>query len=442
MTIQSNATSQNQTIKYSFAVTFIFCLIVIVLRDPQSAISPPVRLEDARDMLSFYWRNDDPSAIFRFYAGYVSVFPNFIGYISGNISGILSIYLLHWAPLVLASLSFSIICRKDVNIMEMTDQQKTITAIALSLVPMSNYALLTTATYFLWSMIIASTLLIVGWRPKPGPSAILLFLFVALTSMSHPLFILLTPFIAIRVIVSDNHFERYGFLCIILISFAYLFTLVDLSGSGKGADQGIIGLLVEAMRSFASRAVAEPLMSSQMRAEFVYRGLIDGTVAFGLLVMLGIGVFIARRRHLMSQRQIWQLAALALLAALFTSASTATGRTNIEESWGQRYFYPSAFFVMLILIWCAFQALSSAPRSVRSAALALVAGWLVSINYLDAHYYQSSAQDRMTTYRLVTEADQLSHQGAPYCVRNDRDLWIIRLAENWAPENDCTVINQ
>ena len=420
-----------------FWLTALACLAICVLRDLPGALSPPVRLEDAVYMLSFYWQDTDPANILRYYAGYVSIGPNLVGYVAGNAPGTVGIYILHWVPLVMAACAFATITLRDVDVFGLSLRDRALLAIVLAVLPLANFALLTNTTYMLWSMLIMSSLLAVFWTPRPGFGSVILFGLLALTSMSHPLFILLAPVLALRVIFAATGFERIGFALILVLAFGYLALLVDFSGTGEGMSEGLLPLIADALRMFTSRAVAEPILSSWIRFFVINRGGMIATIAFGCVVALIGLVLLWRARATLSRAHLWQLLALLVLAVLFTSASTATGRAILETSWAHRYVYPSVFFVMLALLWGLLKLLYSLPRGLRGLGFAMAAVWIAVLNWADVNFYRSDATDRRTTYDLVAEAARLSDLGTPYCLIKARDTWTIRLAEGVAEEGPC-----
>ena len=50
-------------------------------REPASYLLPPLSYEDGRDFFAFFYNHREPAAILRFYAGYVSLIPNLVGYL-------------------------------------------------------------------------------------------------------------------------------------------------------------------------------------------------------------------------------------------------------------------------------------------------------------------------------------------------------------------------
>lgn len=423
-----------------FLLTACACLVLFVLRDASGALSPPVRLEDATNMLSFYWKDSDPSKLLREYAGYLSLGPNLVGYIAGNLPGLLTIYVLHWVPLIMAACAFASIQLRDVEILGMSHCEKAIVVIALVLMPMGNYALITNTTYMLWSMLIMSTILVLFWTPRASFRAVVLLFFLALTSMSHPLFVLLLPILCIRIFFAKSRFERVGFAAVLIIAVVYLLLVVDFSGSQKGARDGLIALIIDSIRMFATRSVTEPLISSSVRLDLVQKGNLEATILFGLLVILAGGILIWLGRARLTRRQIWQIGALFLMAGLFAAAATATGRVKIDHFGGQRYIYPSAFLVLLILFWGLLNLFKAVPGKMRIAGYALLAVWIVAINDADKYYYRSKEHDRAATRQVVSQAETLSKSGTPYCVQYDRRKWAIRLSENWPDDKPCQTV--
>lgn len=426
----------------TFWMTAALCLVILVLRDIPGAFSPPIRVEDASEMLSFYWRNSDPTRLFRIQSGYISLGPNLIGYISGHLQATVSIYLLHWFPLILAACTFSTLQLRDVELLTMTVRERSLVALALAAMPISNWALITNTMYSLWSMLIFSTVIVLFWRPKPGLRSVFIFSLLAVFSWSHPLFILLVPALAIRIYFAARSGERIGFFILLLGALAYAAFGVEWVGGETHATRiyNLIPLAAESVQAFMSRAVTEPLISSKLRFDLIQKGYVDLTVILGALITsTGIAAAFHWRRAL-TRRDVQQVLVILIYAGVFATASAMSGRIDIEIAWGQRYLYPSTYLLMLLVFWAVIKGIKRLPHLSSLAATILILVWLGFLNLLDRQFYNSSHFFRASTWNLMLQAEAQSAQGQPYCVTNNRPGRKMRLAEDWPRELPCTIV--
>ena len=166
-------------------------------RDPANYLLPPLSYEDGRDFFAFYYNHRDPGAILRFYAGYVSLIPNLLGYAAMWLPIRWVPRALAWTPGLLATLACALpywTFRRWIP----SALWRFGTCLTLALLPVANRMFLSSTAYSIWSL-----LLILVWVSLARPPATVrgaLLRLVPMTALicSHPLSIALVPVYAFQ----------------------------------------------------------------------------------------------------------------------------------------------------------------------------------------------------------------------------------------------------
>ncbi|MCA8882266.1 MAG: hypothetical protein KDA50_00700 [Rhodobacteraceae bacterium] len=426
---------------HPFWITFLACLPILILRDPGSFLAPPVMLEDAVEMLSYYYRAPAPEEIFRFYNGYTSVGPNIIGYIAGQAPLWISSYILHWVPIAMAAATFSAIQIRGVDLFGLDRTAKFLIALLLCLLPMANWALVSNTTYMLWNALIFSTVLILLWTPGRGWGTTALMGMLLVFSWTHPLFIVLAPALAVRVFTAAEIRHRIWFAAILVSVLAYMVLGLDIAARPEEVENGgPVRIVLDSALLFFSRGIFEPVFSSRLRSLMADHGLFAATVAIGAALMAAALAVAARHRIWTDRAALRTTVLLLLFAGLYTAASVASGKALLLSGWGQRYTYPAGYLVMLLAGAGTLALLRERTARHRILAISGVALYLLALNIVDLGYYRTAPAESRAVQGFLRQVEDLAAQDAPYCGRLERGRWSITLSEDWSADRDCPVL--
>jgi len=166
-------------------------------REPASYSLPPLSYEDGRDFFAFFYNHREPEAILRFYAGYVSLIPNLVGYL------VLALPTL-WVPRALAAVPgvlVTLACALPYLTLRPLLPGRAWrlgTCLMLALLPVANRLFLSSLAYSIWPLLL---LLVWGSLARPpttlGGAGLRLPPMAALIC-SHPLSVALVPVYGLR----------------------------------------------------------------------------------------------------------------------------------------------------------------------------------------------------------------------------------------------------
>lgn len=172
-------------------------------REPASYLLPPLSYEDGRDFFAFFYNHREPGAILRFYAGYVSLIPNLLGYL------VLALPTL-WVPRALAAVPgvlVTLACALPYLTLRPLLPGRVWrlgTCLTLALLPVANRLFLSSLAYSIWPLLL---LLVWGSLARPpttvGAAGLRLLPMAALIC-SHPLSVALAPVYGLRAWLSGR----------------------------------------------------------------------------------------------------------------------------------------------------------------------------------------------------------------------------------------------
>lgn len=399
----------------------VFLIIIYVLRDIPGMMSPPLFNEDGPNMIDFYTDSHDPARIFRFYGGYVSVGPNLIGYLAGFLPLAVAVHTLYWAPLIIAALTFGALCHPSFTLPGLTGRERAFVALMLGLFPASNMALTTNTTFSLWHLAILLCFMSLMWRPGSWAGAGFGIVFGMIAATSHPVSLILVPFLAWRVWRAETALERWTFLPVLVVIPIYI--ALGVAPDGGSTDVAVLSTLGEAIRLFLERGIFETLFSTPVRIMFLYRGLepVLWICAGALLVLM-----------FWQAKGMVRVLVLALLIIGFgNSLFSALARDMpLGGTWGHRYGYLSGVLFLMAAMLSVLPALRrwpAGPGLIRRGVLAVLAAGMALSFVLKLPYYRNDPVMGAEVVQMIA-----AHRAAPDtpCLRVERAEWSFEIRQD------------
>ena len=191
---------------------------------------PLAMFEDGKYQIEYFHKNPQLSAVWRYYASYVSLFPNLIGYLISFLPLVWQPFSLSIAALLIAGVSFSILAADGLRIPTLGRKQKLVVLFFLCVAPAGNGALFTVATYSFWHLLFFQILVVLFWRFEVKLSSALVFGLCVLSTFSNPVSLMLVPLLALRAYSSGTGISLVVYVLLIVFSLIYLATGVSFGG--------------------------------------------------------------------------------------------------------------------------------------------------------------------------------------------------------------------
>lgn len=236
---------------------------ILLMRCFNAAFYPILHSEDGTEMVAYYLTNPHPSEIFRFYQGYISLIPNTIGFLVTSLAPLYLIpYVFVAISIFFSTLALSIFSLKRFRFIMADDKSRMLVCLLLALIPLGNYALITTLAFSLNSIYIISLLLILAPGPISKKAWAAQFIFLVLAVFSHPLSILFIPICVMLFLARPSKPDRILNASMIVIAILYvLFGTVSRTMSyGIGIDT-----ILTTFKYIAHRVVFEPIFGNHLR---------------------------------------------------------------------------------------------------------------------------------------------------------------------------------
>lgn len=201
------------------AALFLGIFVILAVRSWDALSFPILGHEDGRDMFAFYFNNGTPCGIFRYYAGYISLLPNAIGWAAMRLPLPISAHVFTLASLVIATLGFYLLSRDGHEwLVPQASTRRTI-VVALAILPLGKGYLVNNLTYSQWSLLFLLVVLLTRWPLPSSIGALSAYAgTVALCAASHPLSILMVPPCVVQFVLNKHRIQRlFIVLCVVVV---------------------------------------------------------------------------------------------------------------------------------------------------------------------------------------------------------------------------------
>jgi|GEM_PF-4905906 len=344
-------------------------------RDPASFLLPPLSYEDGRDFFAFFYNHRQPGAILRFYAGYVSLLPNLVGYAAMALPTSWTPRALAWIPGILTSLACALPFLTFRGWMR-SPVWRAGTCFTLALLPVANRLFLSSTAYSIWPV-----LLILVWgslaRP-PASTGTALPRGAAMATLicSHPLSIALVPVYAFQAWRGWTERQRQpgdmpgkeapgktSWLRVLypaaLIAVVGLYAVLGIEPGGVETPAilpalGLTAMLVLERVVFATVFGDAALLTLRAAGGVAW-------IYLGALAILAAGIWVlVRYRRQTRTAGWWRLAALGWLVVAFTGLYVISRSPSVEilgtgaalrYFWVQRLLFAAALAALAQTLW-------------------------------------------------------------------------------------------
>jgi hypothetical protein len=272
---------------------FAFCFLILALRNELHEVFYPLLYnEDGRQIFANFYNEHAFKNIFYFYAGYIRIFPNLVG------------YLLHFFPLpiipalyALVSLTFtafvySLFYRAMDHVFDNRWFAFYSTLLIIAL-PQANFEFVGTLMYQIWHCAIA--LFVLTFLPLPEKKWVrsLQIVFMHILIWTHPFSFLTLPFYLYRVFQQPEHRWENGIFVVSILSY-FMFAVIHYPLHWDSLPIYHYVLM--------SRVGTEVVVGPYSRGWLIYMGV---TNIFGFIVFLLVGIIIWFSRKELKSREKW-----------------------------------------------------------------------------------------------------------------------------------------
>ncbi len=419
----------------------LVCALLFVLKDPSGLLAPTASLEDGTYLLAYFHENPGISSVWRFYASYVSLGPNLIGYLASLFPLTLQPGLFVASSVTIAAATAALPFWRQLDISGLNGPARLALVFILVLAPVGNSALIFLVMYSLWHMLFFLCLIVLFWVPAGRFSAIVISILGILAISSHPGSIVLLPFMVWRAVTASDPRVRKTMWIFFVMLLAYLALGIDW-GSGQGTDISASAAVLT-LRVMAERVLFETFFGTFIRMHLVYNDLIPVMWAISgvaLALIAGLIVWLLRTDRTRAR----DISIVLLISLGFAAFSTVTRGGFLDLPFGHRYSYVSCWLLAVAIVIAGSAAIARLPLSKKlssSVVLVLILIWGGASWGLQSRYYHRAdrADEAARLAQFLETAESLIAQNAPYCVILDRDEWSIRLSSAGGTAVRCAV---
>ncbi|MDH5762955.1 MAG: hypothetical protein OEZ51_08235 [Nitrospinota bacterium] len=320
---------------------FAFCFLVLALKnDLHEVFYPLLYNEDGRQIFINFYNGHAFKNIFYFYAGYIRIFPNLVG------------YLLHYFPLpvipalyALVSLLFTAfvysLFYRVLNHVFGDRWFAFYASILIIILPQANFEFVGTLMYQIWHCVIALFALTFLPLPEKTWKRILQIILMHTFIWTHPFSFLALPFYLYRAIRQSEYRLENGIFAVSILCY-FIFAVIH-----HPLHWEAFHLYPETL---VSRVGVEAVVGPYNRGWLIYMGM---TNVFGIIVfsLIGLILWVSRREMKVTEKWFIIIMAYFLLVPL---AASILGR-DLNEYYpllrgSPRYTYISRLAFLLIIL--------------------------------------------------------------------------------------------
>lgn len=407
----------------------LFAIITLV-HSLRSAIYPILAWEDGRDMLAFYYNNENPKSILRFYADYVSLIPNAIGWFAMRLPLPISPYVMTFASLLLATTGFFMLASDRYAWLIPQRPHRVALALLLAVLPLGKELMVNNLAYSQWSIFFILILLLAR-RPLPerwwGLS--LWAVAVGLCAASHPISILVLPLCILQLIISKGVSQRAFVAIATGLLLAYQVLGIERE-TGASEVKPTIESAGWAFQVFLARVPFEAVFGPVLTTGLNRRGLTWAVFTGGAVILLITALLVYKSKRPTRDALITLL--MLLFAYTVTAVSTLVRyiepderARHLEDTALQRYVYIPKLLFVILLFWLAlprFVRLWQRMRKTARIALLVVAVlYIAGNNLINRSLYDHNPKQGQRIRNFIAEVhehEQRAKRGEPYQSRH------------------------
>ena len=401
-------------------------------RDPASYLLPPLSYEDGRDYFAFYYNHREPGAVFRFYAGYVSLVPNLAAYLALGLPVRWAPRALAWIPWILVTLACALPYLTLRPWMRSRIWRLGL-CLTLALLPVANRLFISSTAYSIWALLLLLVWASLARLPASWRGALLRLGPMAALIASHPLSIALIPIYGLQAWKGWRG-RRMPVYPLALAAIAALYALL---GVERG-NTDLPGPIVAAGRTgvfLLERVVFATLFGDTTVGSLRGAAATVWIYLTAIAVLAAIAILIVRWRHRLGVEGLWLLAALGWLILAFTGLyvlSRSPGLHILDDGAAFRYFWVqrllfAAGLAILAQAGLAGRRTDEFPQVVRSALVWLLFAALAVLNFRNQDAYRCPRRQGHQMAAFVTEVARQEATGRVEATLPRRGPWSVVL---------------
>jgi len=365
---------------------------------------PVLHAEDGPFVFQYFYENRDPVNVLRHYEGYLALGPNIIGYLASFLPVTWVPHALAAAPAAIAATSYSMVTLPGFRDIIARDRQRMSLALVLTIIPIGNFALVGSAMYSLWSLLLILVLLILGTAHLPRGRARRAG-FAVLCSIliwSHPLSIVMVPVYALRLWRERAGPDRAMWLLLILVTGLYVAIGVDLIQANKSVPD----VFLVSARAILERVVFEAALGNTARMQLLTAGHIAVMDLVALSIVAVMTVPLIRWARTGAIRSSFALES-SLVFLLLTFRSVYTRGGHLEDEWAQRYTYIQRTLLIILIFAAVVPALLSRHGMIRALSVTAAITWLVVLYLANTVWYSTDRHEGQRVRQFVRTVDAM-----------------------------------
>ncbi len=366
---------------------------LLILQTPGLFTLPPFWFEDGNIFFAHFYNNHAFAEIFRKYAGYVSLLPNFLAYLVLFLPTHIVRFAFPCAALILAAGTFSLIVSERFNRIIPSKYLRVFLVLIILIQPLLQHTLYSNIAYSQWNCLLLSCLLLL----TPGSSSAARFgietVIVTLCIWSNPVAVTLLPVIIFNRVTSDKKHIQAGGILLIIALISYLSFGIDFKYQTTKPD--ILSAINLTIRGLLHKVVGD-IFFSELFADQNYLKEI-----FAAIIIVCTGFTAWQKRKVLNWNFIGTTLYITLATVGFYFISRGAGVSDVSRV-VDRYFYISKviFLILIFHIYCS--NLEGNFSRVRSAVFVLVIFGLATL-------HRQNSEKLVYSPKLVLEGSKIAN---------------------------------
>ena len=390
---------------------FLVVPLLLLLKNPDLLLWPPLHAEDGTQMLAYYYCPRDPGSILRFYNGYVSLVPNAIGYLSLRAPIELAPSLLALVPFVLTGACFLLPFLLRLGGPMSGVGTAALASLLLAALPLGNGPLVANTTYSFWNGLLALALLALAPPAERLPGQIARALVAALLIASHPLSLVMLPLYLVSVVqdVRGRRLRALWTAGLVLAGIVYQLAGVEQEAARMRPPGTLLHL---GLRYLVERVGFEAVLGTEARLALYESGQGWVVTLVGTLLTAGVGWLGWRslRDQARTRGLVLGLGYL-ILALTFGVVVGRNIRTGLLWSrFGEHYFYVPKALLWVAIVFCAAPVVARLSAGRRRLLAAVVCAYVLAIGYIERARYAVPVEDGRRIAAFVERVADLEAQ--------------------------------
>ena len=384
-------------------ILYLVILSLLAARCYSAIVAPALEFEDGPIMLGYFFHNGEPSAVFRHYAGYASVFQNAIAWLAAKGPLPLVPYIFAVVSLAITASCPFICSREWFSWWIPREADRTLIALVIAMWPLGDQLLITNLNYLQWNLLFLLLLMLFATLPTSPIKLATYCAVLVVCVFSHPLSLFALPLCIARLILARNLQQRMCLAIIVIAILVYQAVFVDRVVDVAVAMSGLFSSTYFAAKVFLSRVVFELAFGTHATLALTSKGYSYWlfTVGVGFAIVLGALVVSARKgRPERAWLVVLSVIALCLGMLWATTVVRYTGQEAhyyVDTAMAQRYFYVPKLAIAFVFLSLAVRAISPwltrKSATTRVAIVTLLAGYVVALNLDNRGLYWTTSQE-------------------------------------------------